>query len=98
MNVKPGTLHVAALALRIVPTRTLTAHETQTPILTRFKGNLEREYGPRRPKESAVADADRVQAKHQNKLHQFSVVRPHLNAPGVVRSLSSSKASGVMTP
>jgi hypothetical protein len=26
MNVKPRTLHVAALALRIVPTRTLTAH------------------------------------------------------------------------
>ena len=37
MNVKPRTLHVAALALRIVPTRTLTAHET--PILTRFKDN-----------------------------------------------------------
>jgi hypothetical protein len=31
--------HVAELALRIVPTRTLTAHETQTPILTRFKDN-----------------------------------------------------------
>jgi hypothetical protein len=28
MNVKPRTLHVAALSLRIVPTRTLTAHET----------------------------------------------------------------------
>ena len=28
MNVKPRTLHVAALALRIVPTRTLTAHES----------------------------------------------------------------------
>ena len=28
MNVKPRTLHVAALALRIVPTRTLTAHGT----------------------------------------------------------------------
>jgi hypothetical protein len=27
MNVKSRTLHVAALALRIVPTRTLTAHE-----------------------------------------------------------------------
>ena len=35
MNVKPRTLHVAALALRIVPTRTLTAHET--PVLTRFE-------------------------------------------------------------
>jgi hypothetical protein len=26
MNVKPRTLHIPALALRIVPTRTLTAH------------------------------------------------------------------------
>jgi hypothetical protein len=31
MNVKTRTLHVAARALRIVPTRTLTTHETQTP-------------------------------------------------------------------
>jgi hypothetical protein len=28
MNVKPRTLHIAALALRIVSTRTLTAHES----------------------------------------------------------------------
>jgi len=37
MNVKARTLHVAARALRIVPTRTLTAHDGETPVLTRSK-------------------------------------------------------------
>jgi hypothetical protein len=38
MNVKSGALHVAARALRIVPTRTLTAHG-DAGLLTRSKGN-----------------------------------------------------------
>src|SRR5262245_7522038 len=42
MNVKMRTLHVAARALRIVPTRTLTAHDGETPVLTRSKDKFNR--------------------------------------------------------